>query len=97
MSLSLRAKSGRELKDPLNLAVVTIEAAKLHSKRREPQDALALAEAVVALSEEYGLRDFAASGRSLRDLAAAELNQVDIGIDELEANVILHPSSCVYG
>jgi len=36
-------------------------------------------------------RGFIASSRSFRDLAAAELDQVETGIDELEANLTLHP------
>jgi hypothetical protein len=59
---------------------------------REPQATRELAEATIALGEEYGFQERLLVGRALRGWAMTELGQTEEGVAELEAASAFSPA-----
>jgi tetratricopeptide (TPR) repeat protein len=81
----------RKLNHPLTLALMLFAVGFIHYYRREPEPALAMAEALIALAEERGFRESTALAKALRGWAIAELGHAESGFAEMEANVALLP------
>jgi hypothetical protein len=92
LQLSNEALSrARQLKHAYTLALVINLAAMVRFYRREPEAALELAEAVIALAEENGFQERLQAGRALKGWAMTELGQTEKGIAELQAAVASSP------
>jgi tetratricopeptide (TPR) repeat protein len=78
-------RRAREMRHSLSFALALHSASLLHYERREPEAALELTEAVIALAEEHGFREFLVNGKALRAWAMSALGKAEQGIAELEA------------
>jgi tetratricopeptide (TPR) repeat protein len=77
-------RRARQLKQPIALALAFAVAASPHYHRREPEAVRTLAEAGIAVAEEYGFRNSLARCRPLRGWAMIELGQTEQKLAELE-------------
>jgi class 3 adenylate cyclase/tetratricopeptide (TPR) repeat protein len=78
-------RRAHELNHPFMLAMALRNAAILRYHRREPGATRELAQATIALSEQYGFREHLMTARSLSAWAMTELGQMGQGLSELEA------------
>jgi tetratricopeptide (TPR) repeat protein len=82
-------RRAHQLKQPFALSSTLATTALVRQHRREPETVLSLAEARIALADEYGFRDHFLGARSLRGWAMIELGQTEQGIAELESGSAL--------
>jgi class 3 adenylate cyclase/tetratricopeptide (TPR) repeat protein len=78
-------RRARQLKHAYTLALVIEMAITVRSTRREPEAALELSEALIALAEEHGFQQRLLWARALRGWAMTELGQTEDGIAAVEA------------
>ena len=71
----------QRLNHPCSLAFALFTSATLHQFRREPREALARAEATIALADEHGFAFFQALGTVFRGWALTEMGEVKTGLD----------------
>jgi class 3 adenylate cyclase/tetratricopeptide (TPR) repeat protein len=83
----LALRRARQLKRPFDISGVYGAVATLRYERREPGEALKLAEAAIAVAEEHGFENYLVLARSVRGWVLTESGQTAKGISELEANV----------
>src|SRR5262249_23126056 len=81
----------RQLKHAATLGLAIHLAGIVHVLRREPEAALELAEANIALAEEHGFQERLLSGRALRGWAMTELGKTEEGVAELESAAASSP------
>jgi tetratricopeptide (TPR) repeat protein len=78
-------RRARQLNHPFMLAQALINAAILRYHRREPGATRELAQAIIALAEQYGFREHLATARMFTAWAMTELGQMEQGLSALEA------------
>jgi tetratricopeptide (TPR) repeat protein len=82
----LAVRRARQLKRPFTISMAYASAASVRYERGELEEAREVAEAAIAVGNEYGVENWMIEGRSVHGWVLAESGQAAKGISELEAN-----------